>query len=73
MACVIFPARAGISTGGKEGRMYRICPWCGAYLDPGEICDCKKEAAPDVEDPEAALMKTIKATLPNINEKVKED
>lgn len=23
------------------------CPLCGAYLDPGERCDCKeKEAAP---------------------------
>lgn len=20
-----------------------ICPDCGAYLDPGEICDCKEE------------------------------
>lgn len=19
---------------------YRICPWCGAHLDPGERCDC---------------------------------
>lgn len=19
---------------------YRICPWCGAALDPGERCDC---------------------------------
>lgn len=23
----------------------RQCPWCHAYLDPGEICDCKKEVA----------------------------
>ena len=21
----------------------RICEFCGAYLDPGEICDCEKE------------------------------
>ena len=20
---------------------YRVCPNCGAHLDPGEICDCK--------------------------------
>lgn len=27
--------------------MYRTCPDCGAALDPGEICDCKKnEDAP---------------------------
>lgn len=26
-----------------------ICPDCGAYLDPGEACDCRDEenAAPD--------------------------
>ena len=22
---------------------YKICPDCGAHLDPGEKCDCKKE------------------------------
>lgn len=29
---------------------YRICPICGANLDPGESCDCrdKKEAASPV-------------------------
>ncbi len=21
---------------------YRICPHCGANLDPGEVCDCQK-------------------------------
>lgn len=21
----------------------RQCPDCGAYLDPGEICDCQKQ------------------------------
>lgn len=25
---------------------YRVCPRCGAHLDPGEICDCKKNTAP---------------------------
>lgn len=29
---------------------YRVCPYCGCNIDPGEICDCrteqKKEAAP---------------------------
>lgn len=23
---------------------YRRCPYCRAYLDPGEICDCCYEA-----------------------------
>lgn len=29
---------------------YRRCPCCGAYIDPGELCDCqdeeKEEATP---------------------------
>ena len=24
---------------------YKICPYCGAALDPGERCDCRKEKA----------------------------
>jgi hypothetical protein len=24
---------------------FRICPICGAHLDPGERCDCKDTAA----------------------------
>lgn len=23
-------------------RYYRTCPYCGANLDPDEICDCQK-------------------------------
>lgn len=23
--------------------IFRKCPECGAYLDPGEVCDCEKE------------------------------
>lgn len=26
---------------------FRVCPYCGSHLDPGEICDCRgKEGAP---------------------------
>ena len=24
---------------------YRKCPFCGANLDPGELCDCQQERA----------------------------
>ena len=24
---------------------YRTCLYCGAHLDPGEVCECKKGAA----------------------------
>ena len=24
---------------------YKTCPLCGAHLDPGEVCECKIEAA----------------------------
>lgn len=27
----------------------RICPDCGAHLDPSEICDCRK--APEDDEP----------------------
>ena len=29
---------------------YHPCPNCGCNLDPGEICDCKKEPSPLVKD-----------------------
>lgn len=25
------------------GQYYRVCPYCGAHLDPGEKCDCERE------------------------------
>ena len=31
-----------------------ICPDCGAYLDPGEVCDCKEKPLPMAETPGAA-------------------
>lgn len=26
--------------------LFKKCPYCGCNLDPGETCDCKKEAVP---------------------------
>lgn len=32
---------------------WHVCPHCGAYLDPGEKCDCMQEIKPAAaEDPE---------------------
>lgn len=32
---------------------FRICPDCGARLDPGEACDCKEKPPPGVQDRKA--------------------
>ena len=29
--------------GGIRNMFYKICPVCGAMLDPGERCDCERE------------------------------
>ena len=42
-----------------------ICPDCGAYLDPGEQCDCKGKAAPGDANTEGGMEE--KPTI-NINE-----
>ena len=32
---------------------WHVCPHCGAYLDPGEKCDCMQEIKPAAaRDPE---------------------
>lgn len=33
---------------------YRICPECGARLDPAEICDCRQAAELTKEEHAAA-------------------
>lgn len=42
------------------GHYFRECPYCGAHLDPGEVCDCggargQKESRPGAENTEAAI------------------
>lgn len=27
---------------------YRVCPYCGASLDPGERCDCRDKKPPSM-------------------------
>lgn len=41
---------------------YRICPDCGAYLDPGEQCSCHEERLIEMERKE-------KATACSVNER----
>lgn len=45
--------------------MHRTCKYCGASLDPGEICDCMKEAASGDDDTESGKQKI---TTNNIQE-----
>lgn len=32
---------------------FRVCRFCGAHLDPGEDCDCRKAAAAAEQTKEA--------------------
>lgn len=44
------------------------CPYCGATLDPGERCDCKKQMPPRVRPtPQAASGNSFsRANVPHI-------
>ena len=33
-------------------RKFKICEACGAHLDHGEVCDCKKERSRDTNEKE---------------------
>lgn len=52
--------------------MRRRCPDCGAYLDPGEICDCIEKAAPELEPLEAAQVNDFTESITEKNLHVKE-
>ena len=45
---------------------YRVCPLCGAALDPGERCDCqdKEEAAPVLQHQNGRVEKVLTAKFP---------
>lgn len=40
---------------------YRVCPLCGAALDPGERCDCqdKEEAALGVSSTQGGMVEQV--------------
>ena len=45
---------------------YRICPDCGAYLDPGEQCSCHEERLIEMERKEKGVFEvTIQGDLDN--------
>ena len=55
---------------------YRVCPLCGAALDPGERCDCqdKEEAALGVSSTQGGMVEqvlTAKFPPPILHEKTK--
>lgn len=39
---------------------YRLCPECGAALDPGEVCDCRTNKAEQNEQVLILFSKTNK-------------
>ena len=43
---------------------YKICPDCGAYLDPCERCDCAEKAASGVATTEDGNGKISTNTIP---------
>ena len=31
-----------VNTDYSDRQYYKVCPFCGAHLDPGERCDCQE-------------------------------
>lgn len=46
---------------------FRICPICGAHLDPGEKCDCVEEKAAKAYKEQQEQQKPEKAERKNIH------
>ena len=38
--------------GGNEELKYKVCDYCGAHLDNGEMCDCQRDANRNSSDKE---------------------
>ena len=47
LGILFYAGQAYRETRGKRGEKmgYKVCPYCGANLDPGERCDCRDEVA----------------------------
>lgn len=43
---------------------FRTCPCCGAHLDPGEVCDCKRNAALSVTSTQSGKAEQIVHLIP---------
>ena len=53
---------------------YRTCLLCGAHLDPGEVCECKRETALDATNTGDGTAEQIdKAVSASIVTEKKED
>ncbi len=42
---------------------YRTCLHCGSHLDPGEKCDCKREAAPVLQHRDGGMVEQVVTSL----------
>ena len=47
----------------NKGPTYRVCPRCGAHLDPCEICDCVKTRARESVAPTAFVRAAVRPVL----------
>ncbi len=43
-------------------KQYRICPYCGCTLDPGEHCDCRERAEREAAQEAAQLAADLTRT-----------
>lgn len=50
--------------------MYRICPDCGAYLDPDERCDCQRRSIANIPIPTTTINPQLMRFLREQREKV---
>ncbi len=52
---------------------YRVCPNCGAHLDPGESCDCQRKtkapvSAANADEGKVETVERVSASIMNETE-----